>query len=133
MGCGLHAPRLLRNLPRWLARPEGWRAWLRGMAQAVPTPLLAARVCYFHLNALAWDEFVSGEGRRAPDAPASAPRDAKLLVWSDRFPAWGFRRRYRKGALFRQWPDLRNALAQRAPSGELVALPCAPLQLLEID
>jgi hypothetical protein len=133
MGCGLHVPRLLRNVPRWLTRPESWRAWMRAMAQALPTPLLAARVCYFHLNALAWDDFVSGEGRLAVDAPPVAPPDAKLLVWSDHFPAWGFRRRYRRGALYRDWPGLRDALAQRAPAGELLAFPCAPLQLLEID
>lgn len=132
MGCGLHVPRLLRNVPRWLASPRSWGAWLQGMAKALPSPALAGRVSYFHLNALSWDAFESGEGRLAPRAPATGDDDARLLVWSDGFPAWGFRRRYRGGALYRSWPELRESWARRAAAGPVLVLPCAPLQLLEV-
>jgi hypothetical protein len=59
--------------------------------------------------------------------------DAEPLVLSTHFPSWGFRRRYPRGRLFRDWPSLRDVLARRFPRGRALVFPCAPLQLVEID
>jgi len=133
MGSGVSTRRLLRNLPRWLASPADWWAWLRGLAVAAPAPALAARFSYFTLNHLPWDAFVAGEGTRPPayHSDSEGRAEGDLLVWSERFPAWGFRRRYPRGRLCRQWETVREALARRCPDGEAVVLPCAPLQILE--
>ncbi len=135
MGSGLHVPRLLSNLPRWLASPADWWAWLRGLAAAAPIPLLAARVSYFQLNALAWSRFAArdaalplGDG----DDVRAGEATGEPVVWSPHFPAWGFRRRYPRGQLYREWPSVREALARRGPSGLALVLPCAPLQLPEL-
>jgi len=135
MGSGVSPHRLLANLPRWLASPADWGAWLRGLAVAAPAPALAARFSYFALNHLAWDAFVAGEGQRPPgEAEAAAGGGGGgdgPLVWSERFPAWGFRRRYPRGRLCREWGTVRDALARRRAAGEAAVLPCAPLQILE--
>jgi hypothetical protein len=133
MGSGVSPRRLLANVPRFLATPGDWWTWLRGMATAAPTPALAARFSYFTLNHLAWAGFAHEDsalpttrrhsgGRHAPGGP---------LVWSRRFPARGFQRRYRRGRLFREWDELRTALAAGARRSEVAVLPCAPLQILE--
>ena len=58
---------------------------------------------------------------------------AEPLVWSEHFPRWGFRRKYRHGGLYRDWDALADALERRFPPGCALVFPCAPLQLLEID
>jgi hypothetical protein len=133
MGSGLHPRRLAANLPRWLASPGDWWAWLRGLAVAAPRPALTARVSYFHLNALAWSAFQAGEGAQPPAVPEPPPAAdaAGPLVWSPGCPAWGFRRRYRGGRLFPSWSALRDELARRHPHGLALVLPCAPIQIPE--
>ena len=61
MGSGVHAPRLLRNLPRLLTSPHEQWAWLRGFTRAlgVGSPLLAARLSYFTLNYLSYSGFAA--------------------------------------------------------------------------
>ncbi len=133
MGSGVSPLRLLGNLRSWLTSPGDWWAWLRGLAVAAPSPVLAARFSYFSLNHLGWSAFLAGEaGRRSGEGEYAAGSGADgPWVWSRRFPAWGFRRRYRGGRLFREWSALGDALALRSPVGEVVVLPCAPLQILE--
>lgn len=135
MGMGVSVPRLLSNVPTLLASPRRQLTWLHSLIRSSGRPLLAARLTYFTLNPLSYEAFSKGEGRLALDTgPASGPSDrADPLLFSERFPAWGFRRRYRHGRLFRDWEDLRAELASRFPSGHAVVLPCAPLQLVEID
>jgi hypothetical protein len=69
----------------------------------------------------------------AGSAPHPPDDRAEPLLFSRRFPAWGFRRRYPAGRLFRDWEDLRGVLARRFPNGHAVVFPCAPLQLVEIE
>jgi hypothetical protein len=138
MGSGVHPPRLLRNLPRLLTSPHEQWAWLRGFARAVGvgSPLLAARLSYFSLNYLSYSGFNASEGTWSADrAVEQAPEaDAEPLVWSEHFPTWGFKRKYRNGRLYRDWDDLCNLLEQRFPEpGCALVFPCAPLQMLEIE
>jgi nickel-dependent lactate racemase len=133
MGTGVHLPRLLRNLPRWLASPRAQGTWLRSLARALPSPLLAARLTYFTFNPLSYAAFAAGEGRLAPDAGASDGRaNPDLLVFSRHYPAWGLHRRFPTGSLYRDWARLAEALAQRFQNGHALVFPCAPLQLIEI-
>jgi nickel-dependent lactate racemase len=135
MGSGVQPGRLAANLPRWLASPRRQLTWLRSLATGLRSPELAARLSYFTLNPLSYAAFLAGEGRLALDAAsAPAPRDgAEPLVYSQRFPSWGFRRRYPRGQLFRDWPALCEVLARRFPNGHALVFPCAPLQLVEVD
>jgi lactate racemase len=135
MGSGLDPRRLLRNVPRLLASPRRQATWLRSLLRAGRSPLLAARLTYFTLNPLSFAAFAGGDGGLPLDGPRRRPAgaDAEPLVFSPRFPEWGFRRRFRGGALFREWSELRDALAARLPHGRALVFPCAPLQLLEIE
>jgi nickel-dependent lactate racemase len=134
MGSGVHVPRLLAGVPRWLREPRRAAAWARGMLRGIRHPLLAARLSYFSLNPLSYDAFRAGDGRRAPDAPIpDVPAgEADPLVLSKRFPTWGFRRKFGKGRLYREWDALAADLARRAPGARVLVFPCAPLQLIEI-
>ena len=131
MGSGLHLPRLLRNLPNWLTSPRDIWTWFRGLSTAAPQPLLAGRLSYFTLNHLAFERFERTEGRQSVTSPARmpSPEDADLLVFSERFPAWGFKRRYRKGHLFDRWDAIAEILDRRHPNGRAAVFPCAPLQI----
>jgi hypothetical protein len=104
------------------------------MLRGLRDPLLAARLSYFALNPLSYEAFREGDGRRSPDAPISdVPVDAAdPLVLSKRFPTWGFRRKFGKGRLYREWEALAADLARRAPGARVLVFPCAPLQLIEI-
>jgi nickel-dependent lactate racemase len=134
MGSGVHVPRLLAGVPRWLREPRRPAAWLRGMLRGARHPLLAARLSYFALNPLSWSAFQAGDARRPPDAaiPEVDPARADPLVLSKRFPTWGFRRKFAKGRLYREWDGLAAALARRTPNALVLVFPCAPLQLVEI-
>jgi hypothetical protein len=136
MGSGVSAKRLLRNVPRWLFSPASHRAFFLGAKQVLHGPTLAARLAYFSLNHLAYSEFQNGEGRRSPHEPAEMiDEDASnVLVFSQRFPTWGLARKFRGQArLYRRWNDLAAVLERRMPTARAVLLPCAPLQLLEIQ
>ena len=133
--CHWNSPRrLLRNVPGLLGDATSLWSWLRGMGRGIRAPELAARLSYFSLNHLSYAAFTAGEGQLAPELAAATERAsaASPLVWSPRFPGWGFRRKYRRGRLFREWSELRGALDARFERGEVLVLPCAPLQLLEI-
>ncbi|MEE9608339.1 MAG: lactate racemase domain-containing protein [Myxococcota bacterium] len=134
MGSGVSSRRLLRNIPGLLGDPTSLWSWLRGMGRGIRAPELAARLTYFSLNHLSYASFASGEGRLGPELEAATGRGATAspLVWSPRFPGWGFRRKYRGGRLFREWSELRDTLGARFERGEMLVLPCAPLQLPEI-
>jgi hypothetical protein len=135
MGSGVSARRLLANAPGLLGSPRRQLDWLRSLARAVHSPLLAARLTYFTLNPLSYGAFAAGDGRLARDAgpaPQASP-GAEPLLFSPRFPAWGFRRRYRRGRLFRDWDELCAELDRRFHAGHAVVFPCAPLQLVEIE
>jgi len=54
-------------------------------------------------------------------------------VLSKRFPTWGFRRKFGKGRLYREWDDLAAALGARTPNARVLAFPCAPLPLVELE
>ena len=137
MGSGVHPPRLLRNLPRLLTSPHELWAWLRGLsrAAAVGSPLLAARLSYFSLNDLSYGGFCASEGAWSADraVPQAGEDAADPLVWSEAFPTWGFRRKYRNGRLYRDWDALAEVLGRRFEPSCALVFPCAPLQLLEID
>ena len=135
MGSGVHVPRLLAGLPRWLREPRRPAAWLRGMLRGARSPVLAARLSYFALNPQSYAVFRAGDGRLAPDAPIPEvdATAADPLVLSKRFPTWGFQRKFGKGRLYREWDDLATALAERAPGARVLVFPCAPLQLVELD
>ena len=137
MGSGVHAPRLLRNLPRLLTSPHEQWAWLRGFTRAlgVGSPLLAARLCYFTLNYLSYSGFAATEGTWAADRPVaqSAEEGAEPLLFSEHFPTWGFKRKYGRGRLYRDWDSLAVVLERRFSPGCALVFPCAPLQLLEIE
>ena len=134
MGSGVQPGRLLAGVPRWLREPRRPLAWLRGMLRGARHPLLAARLSYFSLNPLSYEAFQCADGRLAADAPIAdvAPDAADPLVLSRRFPSWGFRRKFKRGQLYREWDALAAALAQRAPGAKVLVFPCAPLQLVEI-
>jgi len=134
MGSGVHVPRLLAGVPRWLREPRRAWAWLRGMGRGARHPLLAARLSYFALNPLAWDAFRAGDGRLPPDAPIPEPDPAEAdpLVLSRRFPTWGFRRKFARGRLYREWDALAGDLGRRLPGARVLVFPCAPLQLVEL-
>jgi hypothetical protein len=137
MGSGVHPPRLLRNLPRLLSSPHELWAWLRGFARAaaIGSPLLAARLSYFSLNDLSYGGFCAGEGAWSVDREVAQPDEAAAepLVWSEAFPTWGFRRKYRNGRLYRDWDALADVLGRRFEPSCALVFPCAPLQLLEIE
>ena len=133
MGSGVHAPRLLRNLPRWLATPRAIGTWLRSLGSALPNPLLAARLTYFTLNPLSWAAFAAADGARVDSGEeAGAATAADPLVFSRGFPSWGLRRKFPNGRLFRDWDALVRVLAERHPRGRALVFPCAPLQLVEL-
>ena len=105
------------------------------MLRGARHPVLAARLSYFALNPLSYDAFQAGDGRLAPDAaiPETDAARADPLVLSKRFPTWGFRRKFRKGRLYREWDALAAALGERTPGAHVLVFPCAPLQLVELD
>jgi hypothetical protein len=135
MGSGVRPGRLLRNLPGMLASPRRQGTWLRSLWTALPSPLLAARLCYFTLNPLSYADFAAGDGQLPADAPQGAEggREAQPLVHSRNFPRWGFRRKFPKGRLFREWQELSDALARQNTSGTALVFPCAPLQIVELE
>jgi len=134
MGTGMQARRLLVNLPGWLASPARVGTWMRSALRAARSPVLTARLGYFHLNPLPYAAFQAGDGRlaEAPRAASTASEPAEPLVFSRRFPAWGLRRKYPNGRLFREWHELEQLLARRLPRATALVFPCAPLQLPEI-
>jgi hypothetical protein len=135
MGSGVQAARLARGALRWLREPARPWAWLRGMGRGLRHPLLAARLSYFALTPLSYEAFRAAEGRLPLEAEAApgGGDDADPLVWSRRFPAWGFRRRFRGGRLYREWDALSATLARRFPSARVLVFPCAPLQLVDVE
>ena len=137
MGSGVHPPRLLRNLPRLLTSPHEQWAWLRGVTRAarVGSPLLAARLSYFTLNYLSYAGFSATEGTWSVERPVEQAGEeaAEPLVFSEHFPTWGFKRKYPRGRLYRDWDALAFLLQRRFEPGCALVFPCAPLQLLEID
>ncbi|HKJ24590.1 MAG TPA: lactate racemase domain-containing protein [Myxococcota bacterium] len=134
MGSGVQPSRLLAGVPRWLREPRRPAAWARGMLRGARHPRLAARLSYFSLNPLAWSAFQAGDGQLPPDGdlPDTDPAEADPLVLSRRFPAWGFRRKFGGGRLYREWDALAAALAERVPNARVLVFPCAPLQLVEL-
>ncbi|MBW2315960.1 MAG: DUF2088 domain-containing protein [Deltaproteobacteria bacterium] len=135
MGSGVHVPRLLAGIPRWLREPRRPLAWLRGMLRGARHPVLAARLSYFALNPQSYAAFEAGDGQLAADAsiPEVDASQAEPLVLSKRFPTWGFRRKFGKGRLYREWDDLAAALGARTPNARVLVFPCAPLQLVELE
>ena len=140
MGSGVQPARLVRNLPRWLAAPRDVVTFARSLGAALTKPLLAARLGYFTLNYLSWQDFERGAGD-SQSVREHAWRDeanADPLVLSNAFPEWGFQRKYPRGRLYRRWDELAAALERRfpgEPSGRprrALVFPCAPLQLLQI-
>ncbi len=110
---------------------------MRGFTRAlgVGSPLLAARLSYFTLNYLSYSGFAATEGTWSADRPVeqAAEDGAEPLVFSEHFPTWGFKRKYGRGRLYRDWDALADALQRRFEPGCALVFPCAPLQLLEID
>jgi hypothetical protein len=136
MGSGVSLGRLMRNVPAWLADPRSQWALLRGMAQASRRPVLAARLCYFSLNHLSYEAFEHQErdtGAADDDVSCPGEEDADPLVFSKQFPMRGFRRKYPRGRLFREWDSIRTLLERRRVQGQVLVFPCAPLQLVEIN
>jgi hypothetical protein len=135
MGSGVQPRRLLAGVPRWLRDRERRWAWWNGLLRSVRHPLLAARLSYFSLNPLAWSAFQARDGRLPAEGPQPDvdPASADPLVLSKRFPTWGFRRKFGKGRLYREWDALAAALAKRAPGARVLVFPCAPLQLVELE
>ena len=138
MGCGVSVKRLLRNLPGFLSSGGSVRAWVRGLAVASPHPILMARTSYFALNHLSYADFTSGDGQRPGDEKMVSVRQKGANPWvlSARMPAWGFRRKYRHGRLYRDWGTLRAALQRRfkeISDPTVLVFPCAPLQLPSVQ
>ena len=134
MGCGLNISRLLGNIPSVIAHPNNVVTCLRSLIQTIARPKLAARLCYFSLNALSYERFQEHQGKLNPNLDTSIVQNPELMLYSPRFPAWGFTRRFPKGCLFRQWSDIPEMIERHcvAPPNILV-FPCAPLQIVEIN
>jgi nickel-dependent lactate racemase len=134
MGSGVSPARLWRNLPHWLASARAVGTWLRSLARAAPSPLLAARLTYFTLNPLSYAAFAADEAPGEVAASAAADDLAgEPLVFSHAFPEWGLRSRFPRGRLFRDWNALAGVLARRHPRGRALVFPCAPIQLVELE
>ena len=134
MGCGIDFGRLLRNVPGWLADTENIGAWLLGMLVAIRRPMLTARFCYFSLNHLSYDSFQKrlAQQNNSATTHADSHRLADPLVVSGNMPAWGFRRKYPRGQLYRDWNGLLEAVRGRFARPRVLVFPCGPMQLVEI-
>jgi hypothetical protein len=134
MGSGVDWMRLLRNVPGWLVQPRSIGAWLRGMVVAWHRPMLAARFCYFSMNHLSYDSFRKRAARLSDSADVATDGgdQADPLVLSANIPAWGFRRKYPHGQLYRDWKPLVEAIARRFQRPRVLVFPCAPMQLIEV-
>ena len=134
MGSGISFKRLIRNIPSLLIDPVSLWTWMRSMRYGIRKPVLAARTCYFASNHLSYAAFQKSTAASAHDdsPPRNAPEKIHPLVFSKRFPQWGFRRRYANGRLCRQWAELCGLLDRRGGTGTALVFPCAPLQLVEL-
>jgi len=136
MGSGVSVQRLVRNFPFWLCNPRKILTWLRSMVYAVRSPKLVARLCYYSWNNLSYSVYKGKEGRLPPDVKIKIKRDEKvkmMLVFSTKFPSWGFAKRYPEGLLYRDWSDLSKELSKRfSKPPKILLFPCAPLQILSI-
>jgi hypothetical protein len=138
MGSGVSLARLIRNVPRLVTSWRSLRAWAASLAVAAPRPQLLARSTYFALNHLSYAAFGEGDGRRELDEPIPAVPEEHAGPWvlSPRMPTWGFRRRYPRGLLFRDWGTLRSALEHRFAGRReprVLVFPCAPLQRICVE
>ncbi|MCH7814717.1 MAG: DUF2088 domain-containing protein [Planctomycetes bacterium] len=135
MGSGVSYQRLLSNVPGWLVNPVGVWCWLRAMRYGLRTPMLAARTCYFALNHLSYAAFQQGHPSSATaDGPAgNGGSGLDPLAFSKQFPGWGFRRKYPRGRLCRNWDDIRKTLERSARQANVLVFPCAPLQLIRVS
>lgn len=134
MGSGIDPKRLTKNLYHFCQQPTSVRTWLGSLKSALRNPLLTARLCYFTINHQSYDEFL--EEKRNPESirPVSN-RDATFMLYSKNFPDWGFRNRYPKGRLYRDWEELIQTLSESEQFGEspeVLVLPCSPLQFLKV-
>ena len=135
IGSGISAKRLLYNVPGFLINPINQLTFLRSMFTGVRTINTAMRLCYFTFNALSYERFLKTRRRIEFDQTTRTVKEelADPVVFSKRFPSWGFRRKYYHGVLYRDWQQVCETMNKRYHSGVALIFPCAPLQLPDLS
>jgi nickel-dependent lactate racemase len=72
------------------------------------------------------------ETETEPIPEATIRSKGQMIVVSDGFPPSDFYARHAEGALFQTWGALVPELQRVCPTGKVVVLPCAPIQLPEL-
>lgn len=133
-GCGFDFKRIIKNLPSWAFQKNNILTCLRSIVQTIKNPELAARLCYYSLGDTSYQKFLNNEGSYSPQLDKSIIRKPGLIVYSPNFPAWGFKQRYPKGCLLRNWEHVPEMIEKNCSEpAEVIVLPCAPLQILEFS
>ncbi len=133
MGCGISFKRLFRNLLACISNPKDLSIWAKSMRTAIKSPINVARLCYFSLNYLPYSRFLESQSNPDSKMPISITNkeNSKFFVYSEKFPAWGFKQKYPKASLYTDWRQLIESLTKRFDKATVVVLPVAPLQLVE--
>jgi nickel-dependent lactate racemase len=135
LGCGVDVKHLIRNISYCLFSTQRLFAWLGSMKRAIKRPNLIFRLFCLSLNNMSYSSYLASPAVRNNDTetPNQPTKNGNLFLFSPRYPAHAFSKRYPSGLLFREWQELFKALSTRVrPSPNVLLFPCAPLQILNV-
>lgn len=132
MGSGLDMMRLIRNLPHLFFNRINIQSFLRSMLTGVRSPLTIAKLIYFSLNHLSYKSFKNQKEKKIINN--RKPDDQRtMFLYSKKFPANGVKKKYPNAKLVTDWSEVTQQVNKRYKNPNVVVLPCAPIQLLNIE
>jgi hypothetical protein len=123
-----------RKIERTLMLPPG----LKRLLQRGPLAWLRNAVCRWLLSSFAVD-YPTCRRQNAQTRPHPSMLRVKTTphngpwFFSTHYTAEQYRRKYKQGTLWNDWEAMRSALEQRFPDCRIAVLPCAPLQIPELE
>lgn len=133
MGMGVDIKRLLYNVPLLLIYPSRILCLIDACIQAFPSIKRISQSIYFYLNPLSYNAFLKKYDKYKDKKTSFNFNNGSPLVFSEKFPSWGFKRHFPNGVLFDNWDEFCKYVLKRS-GGEcrILLLPVAPLQNVNI-
>jgi hypothetical protein len=132
MGSGIDLKRLIRNIPNLFFNRINVQSFIKSMLTGIKSPVTTAKLMYFSLNHLSYNEFKSQESKKTG---LKKKRDDQLsmYLYSKKFPAHGVKRKYPNALLVSDWSEIIMKVNERFGTPNVLVLPCAPIQLLNFE
>ena len=126
MGCGVSVKRLLANCPRLLLSFKNLIQFMRSVLSTRGNPKFLARLIYFSLNRLSFDDW-----RGATEKSGAKGRRSKTVIYSKNLKHDDIAKKYPDAVLSKDWNKIWESVLEGKEPKKVVILPSAPVQLIE--